>query len=142
MVARCWLVLMCVGLLMACGSPPAPTAQSVLELFRDAGLEVANPHWPLFANQGTFPRTFTDGITFDLPSLGTNGVGQPRHGSILVCEAKQGCDTIYAYLETISGLLGPYYYQSSRGTVVVFLDSKLSRATAARYEQIVRSLPN
>jgi hypothetical protein len=121
--------------------PHAPTARSVLDLFIAAGLEAANPHRPPFADQGLFPRTFSDGLTFELPSLGKNVVDQARNGSVLVCETKANCDTIYDYLDTYSGLIGPYYYQSHQGTVVVFLDNKLPKATAARYEQIVQALP-
>lgn len=141
MVARINLLLLCGMLLAACGAPPAPTARSVLEMFIAAGLEAANPHQPLFANQGLFPHTFSDGLTFELPSLGKNFADRARNGSVLVCETKANCDTIYAYLDTYSGFVGPYYYQSSQGTVVVFLDNKLPKAIAARYEQIVRALP-
>jgi hypothetical protein len=141
MVARFSLLLLCATLLAACGAPPAPTARSILDLFIAAGLEAANPHRPLFADQGLFPRTFSDGLTFELPSLGKNSVDRARNGSVLVCDTKQNCDTIYDYLDTYSGLIGPYYYQSRQGTVVVFLDNKLPKATAARYEQIVQSLP-
>jgi hypothetical protein len=141
MIARLNLVLLCGMLLAGCGAPPAPTARSVLEMFIAAGLEATNPHQPLFAHQGLFPRTFSDGLTFDLPSLGKNFADRARNGSVLICDTKEKCDTIYAYLDMYSGFVGPYYYQSTQGTVVVFLDNKLPKAIAARYEQIVRSLP-
>jgi hypothetical protein len=135
------LLLVCSMLLAACGAPSAPTAQSIVDRFIAAGLEAANPHRPPFADQGLFPRTFSDGLTFELPSLGKNAVDQARNGSVLVCATKENCDTIYDYLNTYSGLIGPYYYQSHLGTVVVFLDNKLPKATAARYEQVVQALP-
>ena len=135
------LLLVCSMLLAACGAPSAPTARSVVDRFIAAGLEAANPHRPPFADQGLFPRTFSDGLTFELPSLGKNAVDQARNGSVLVCATKENCDTIYDYLDTYSGLIGPYYYQSHLGTVVVFLDNKLPKATAARYEQVVQALP-
>jgi len=141
MLQRFNLLLLCGILLAACGAPPAPTAQGVVALFIAAGLEAANPHRPPFADQGLFPHTFNDGLTFELPSLGRNIVDQARNGSVLVCETKQNCDVIYDYLHTYSGLIGPYYYQSHQGTVVVFLDNKLPKATAARYEQVVQALP-
>ena len=135
------LLLVCSMLLAACGAPSVPTAQSIVDRFIAAGLEAANPHRPPFADQGLFPRTFSDGLTFELPSLGKNVVDQARNGSVLVCATKENCDTIYDYLNTYSGLIGPYYYQSHLGTVVVFLDNKLPKATAARYEQVVQALP-
>ena len=141
MIARLNLLLLCGMLIAACGAPPVPTARSVLDLFIAAGLEAANPHRPLFADQGLFPRTFSDGLTFELPSLGRNFADRARNGSVLVCDSKKNCDTIYDYLDTYSGLVGPYYYQSRQGTVVVFLDNKLPKAIAARYEQIVQALP-
>ena len=141
MAARLNLLLVCATLLAACGKPPPPTARGIVDLFIAAGLEAANPHRPLFADQGLFPRTFSDGLTFELPSLGKNGVDRARNGSVLVCNTKENCDTIYAFLDTYSGFVGPYYYQSQQGTVVVFLDYMLPKATAARYEQIVQSLP-
>ena len=141
MVARFNLLLLGAVLAAACGAPPAPTARSILDRFIAAGLEAANPHRPLFADQGLFPRTFRDGLTFELPSLGRNGVNRARNGSVLVCDTKENCDEIYDYLDTYSGFVGPYYYQSHQGTVVVFLDKLLPKATAARYEQIVLSLP-
>jgi len=135
------LLLVCGLLLVACGAPAAPTARSVVDLFIAAGLEAANPHRPPFADQGLFPHTFSDGLTFELPSLGKNGVDQARNGSVLVCITKPSCDTIYDYLDTYSGLIGPYYYQSHQGTVVLFLDNKLPKAIAARYEQTIQALP-
>ena len=138
---RCSLLLLCSLLLVASAGPSVTTAYSILNQFTAAGLEAANPHRPPFADAGLFPRTFTDGLTFELPSLGKNVVDRFRNGSILVCPTKENCDTIYTYLDMYSGLIGPYYYQSHQGTVVVFLDSRLPPATAAKYEQIVKSLP-
>jgi hypothetical protein len=141
MVYRCSLVLFCSLLLVASAASSAPTAYSILNQFTAAGLEAANPRRPPFADAGLFPRTFTDGLTFDLPSLGKNIVDRFRNGSILVCSTKEDCDIIYAYLDMYSGLIGPYYYQSHQGTVIVFLDSRLPQATADKYERIVRLLP-
>src|SRR5215212_6613933 len=135
MHCRLNLLLVCGILLASCAVTSAPTARSIVDRFTAAGLEAANPHRPPFADQGLFPRTFSDGLTFELPSLGKNVVDQARNGSVLVCITKPNCDTIYEYLDTYSGLIGPYYYQSHLGTVVVFLDNKLPKATAARYEQ-------
>ena len=131
----------CVLLLAACGGAPAVTAQQVIDRYKAAGLEVENPHKPQFAAGSPFPQSFTDGISFDLPSLKAADADEPPHGAVLVCDTKKNCDAIYAYLDALKGLLGPYYYQSPSGTVVASLDSAMAPDVAAKYESVIKSLP-
>lgn len=133
-------IVIFVCLLVACGASP-PTAQSIIDQFKAAGLEVENPHTPKFTANSPFPRSFSDGLVFDMPSYGLRANGEPRHGTVLVCDTKKNCDAIYTYFEALKGMLGPYYYQSSGGTVVVQLDSIVPAPTAAKYEAIVKGLP-
>lgn len=128
-------------LLAACGAAPAVTAQQVIDRYKAAGLEVENPHPPIFAEGSPFPRSFSDGISFDLPSLGKDAEGKSPTGAVLVCDTKKNCDAIYAYLDALKGLLGPYYYQSNSGTVVASLDSAMAPDVAAKYEAVIKSLP-
>jgi hypothetical protein len=141
MTAALAAVVLALLVLAACGGAPAVTAQQVIDRFAAANLEASNPHQPQFKEGSPFPRSFTDGISFDLPSLGATSTGEARHGAVLVCDTKKNCDAIYAYLDALKGLLGPYYYQSPSGTVVVTLDSKMDAPTAAKYEAIVKALP-
>lgn len=134
------IIAVCLLLLVACGASP-PTAQSIVDQFKAAGLEVENPHTPKFADNSPFPRSFSDGLVFDMPSYGLRNNGEPRHGAVLVCASKKNCDAIYTYYDALKGLLGPYYYQSASGTVVVQLDSIVPEPMAAKYEAIVKGLP-
>lgn len=127
--------------LTGCGGAAPSTAQQIVDQFKAAGLEVENPHQPRFEANSPFPRGFNDGLVFDLPSLGAMPNGEPRHGTVLVCESKQRCDVIYAYFDGLKGLLGPHYWQGADGTVVVYLDGTLPGPQAAKYEAIVKGLP-
>ena len=127
--------------LAACEGGTLPTAQQIIDKYTAAGLEAENPRTPKFQDGSPFPRSFSDGLTFDLPSLGTSGTDEPKHGRVLVCDTKENGDAIYAYLDTLKKLLGPYYYQSASGTVVAALDSTMDIATAAQYEAVIKSLP-
>jgi hypothetical protein len=138
---RTFLVLvLCVALLVSCGAPPQ-TAQSIVAQMQAAGLEVENPHTPQFKEGSPFPRSFSDGLVFDMPSYGLTNSNEPHHGSVLVCDTKKNCDAIYAYYDALKGLLGPYYWQSKSGTVVAYLDSIVPAPTAAKYEAIITALP-
>jgi hypothetical protein len=128
-------------ILVACGSAPTMTAAQVVDQFRAAGLEAENPHAPQFKEGSPFPRSFTDGVVFDLPTLGRDSKGVPLHGSLLMCDTKKNCDAIYAYLDAFKAILGPYYYQSDGGRAVLSLDSKMTPDVAAKYAAIVKPLP-
>jgi hypothetical protein len=98
-------------------------------------------HPPKFQDGSPFPRSFSDGVSFDLPSLKAADADEPPHGAVLVCDTKKNCDAIYAYLDALKGLLGPYYYQSNSGMVVASLDSAMAPDVAAKYEAIIKALP-
>ena len=136
------LITLLILVLAACGGAPATvTAQQVIDKFKAAGLEVENPHAPTFQAGSPFPQSFKEGISFDLPSLKAADASEPPHGAVLVCDTKKNCDAIYAYLDALKGLLGPYYYQSASGTVVATLDSTMKADQAAKYEAVIKSLP-
>lgn len=140
MIWRSLLLALYTAAILGCGAPVI-TAQQVIDRYKAAGLEVENPHPPKFEEGSPFPRSFSDGISFDLPSLKTADADEPPHGAVLICATKKNCDAIYTYLDALKGLLGPYYYQSKSGTVVASLDSTMPSDIAAKYEAIINALP-
>jgi hypothetical protein len=129
----CWAF---VSILTACGSSPTlVTAESVIDKFKNAGLEVNNVQPGVRQPDTPLPNSYKEHLTFSLPEV------DPRGGQIFVCDTKQNCDAIFAYFEALQALAGPYRYQSPNGTVVVQLNDGVKPETGAKFEAVVKSLP-
>jgi len=122
-------------LLAACAPPPPLTAQSVLGKFNVEGLKIAYIHSEERDPASPLPNSFSERLAFSIPEIA------PKGGQVFICDTKKNCDALYAYFDLLKGLAGPYLYQSPNGKVVVQLNSGLSPQTAARFEDVVKSLP-
>jgi hypothetical protein len=116
-------------------APAVPTAQSVIDALRAAGLAVDNPTVPERGGDA-LPNTYRERILFQVP-----GARPGRGGQILTCDTKKNCDALYAYFDMLKGLVGPYIYQSPDGLVVVQMNSGLTPDIAAQYETVIKALP-
>ena len=123
-----------VSVLVACGSEPL-TAQAVIDKFNQAGLDVRDVQIETRDPDSPLPNSFKERLSFSIPEVA------PKGGQIFVCDTKKNCDAIYAYFDALKGLAGPYLYQSTNGRVVIQLNSGLTPETAAKFENILKSLP-
>lgn len=123
-------------LLAGCGAtPPARTAQSVIDAWNAAGLGVADVAVAERDPASPVPNSYAEHLTFSVEEVA------PEGGQVFVCDTKPNCDAIYAYFEALAGLAGPYLYQSGDGRVVAQLNSGLTPETAARFAEVVAALP-
>ena len=124
--------------LLACGlnqTIPPLTAYDVIRKFTDAGLQI-NDVRPRERNPDSLlPNSYKTCLIFSTPEVAPNG------GQLFVCQTKKNCDAIFAYIDAFKSLSGPYFYQSPNGLVVVQLNKGLSPETAAKFENVVNSLP-
>jgi hypothetical protein len=128
-------LLFCVWL-VACSTPATPlTAQQVIERWQSAGLTLSDIIIPARDVASPLPNSYSERVEFTIASVAPNG------GQVFTCTSKQNCDAIYQYFDALKGLGGPYYYQSPSGLVVVQLNSGLTPEEAAKFEQVVKSLP-
>jgi hypothetical protein len=124
--------------LVACGGAPAatPTAQSVIDAFKAAGVNVTNIKPNDLDAQAPVPRSFKDQAGFELPDIAPAGTG----GQVFVCDTKKNCDAIYAYYDALKALAGPYLYQSPDGRVIAQLNSGLKPDDAAKLEAVITGM--
>jgi hypothetical protein len=132
---RCFMLALLVLFVAACGAAPAApvTARTVADAFSAANLGISAiqdvPNDPA----GAVPNSYTSRVEFTIAEVA------PRGGQVFVCDTKRNCDAIYAYYEALAGLAGPYLYQSPSGLVVAQLNSGLSPATGAAFQDVVNS---
>ena len=106
-----------------------PTQESLVSAMQASGVEIndvraleRDPNSPL-------PHSFTTNFAFSIPEVA------PKGGQAFICEEKKLCDPLYAYFDALKGLGGPYYYQSSKGLVVLQLNKGLTPETAKKLEK-------
>lgn len=123
-------------LLAACSvSTPAPlTAQSVVDAFVAAGLEVSN------AQSAGRPEAMPEVYQFQERMTFTIAEVAPKGGQVFICELRPHCDLLMEFYKAFETLGGPYYYQSPNGLVVAQLNSGLTTETAAKFEQVIKGL--
>ena len=133
------LTAILVSLLVACGSKGSNseplTAQAVIDKFNEVGLDVKDVQAGERDPDSPLPNSYQENLVFSIPEVA------PKGGQIFVCDTKKNCDALYAYFDALKALAGPYLYQSPRGTVVAQLNSGLTPDTAAKFEQVISSLP-
>lgn len=135
---RYLVALICFCLLTACGggSPPATvSAQSVIDAWNTAGLEVTDVQSPPRDPSSPVPNSYQERLTFTVAEVAPDG------GQVFVCDTKQNCDAIFTYFEALAALAGPYLYQSQDGRVVAQLNSGLTPETAAQFQEVIEDLP-
>lgn len=129
---RVWIVFLVLAL-AACGGAPAVTAAQVAEKFTAAG--ATNIHDEVIEASSPVPKSYIAHQAFEIASVA------PKGGQFFICDTKKNCDAIFAYYDALKALAGPYTYQSPSGTVVAQLNSGLTPAEAAKFEQAITSLP-
>jgi hypothetical protein len=131
------IAILLAALLGACGGAPTAsvTAQGVIDRLAAAGVEVTGVQPGTREADSPLPNSYTEHLTFTIPSLGDRG------GQVFVCSTKQNCDALYAYFDALKSLGGPYYYQSPSGTVVMQLNNALTPDAAAQFESVMKALP-
>lgn len=130
------LLLVIAILLAACSAfTPTPlTAQSVVDAFVAAGLEVSD------AKPAGRPEAMPDIYQFRERMTFTIAEVAPKGGQVLICELRPHCDLLMEFYKAFEALGGPYYYQSPSGLVVAQLNNGLSVETAAKFEQVIEGL--
>lgn len=118
---------------------PTPTLEatgaSVLKAFQDAGLTAIDVKPGERAPDTPLPNSYTEYLTFVIPSLGDKG------GQIFTCDTKQNCDALFSYFRAFQALAGPYVYQSAGGRVVIQLNSGLTAPEASKFAAAIKPFP-
>ncbi len=132
------IVSMLAMVLVACttaAQPATVTAQDVADKFVAVDVGVSDVKPGDVPDSAPLPRSYQEHIEFVVAEVA------PRGGQIFVCDTKKNCDAIYSYFDALKVLAGPYTYQSPSGLVVAQLNSGLSPETAAKFEEVIKSIP-
>lgn len=129
------IVTLCLAACVAPAQPAPLAAQDVVDKFVAARLEVSDVKPGDIPDSAPLPRSYREHVEFVIAEVA------PRGGQLFICDTKKNCDAIYAYFDALKGLAGPYTYQSPNGLVVAQLNSGLTPETAAKFEEVIKSLP-
>lgn len=125
----------CVFLLLACNASTPISAQEVIDKLNTAGLAITDVRAGERTSDSPLPNSYKERLEFSIQEVA------PKGGQVFVCDTKRNCDAIYAYFDALIALAGPYLYQSPNGMVVTQLNSGLTPETAAKFEEVIKSLP-
>ena len=119
---------------------PAPTsapltAQQVIDRLVAVGLDISEIEQ--LARPEGMPEhyKFKDRWGFTIAEVA------PRGGQVYICELRPHCDLLMEFFKAFEDLGGTYYYLTPNGLAVVQLNSGLTPETAAKFEEVVNSLP-
>lgn len=122
--------------LAGCSKPAPPTADSVVSALTAAGAGLADIKRPERDPTSPMPNSYSERVTFSLPSVA------PRGGQVLVCSKREHCDALFAYFDALKALAGPYLYRSNDGLVVAQLNSSLDPQAAEKIGEAIRAMGN
>jgi hypothetical protein len=132
---RVIVILIELLLLSGCRQAHPTIAQDVLDAFTAAGLPV--PQSAALAADAVPVSGCTERVIFGIPT------SEQRGGVVVVCSTPQDGDKAFlALYHAMSRAPNhPRIYQSHDGRIVVQISGKIDSTLAARYEQVVKSLP-
>ncbi len=120
-----------------------PTAQDVLQAFRDQGLEVGtvsnlddDPTW----QSGPIPKTYKEALRFSMPSLGRDSLGNDKGGKVLIFDSPKDLKPVRDYYEGFSGMLASHVYVNNAETVLVQMSADdVRKDKADRYGDVLKN---
>ncbi len=120
-----------------------PTAQDVLQAFRDQGLEVGStsnldddPTW----QSGPVPKTYKEALRFSMPSLGRDSLGNDKGGKVLIFDSPKDLKPVRDYYEGFSGMLASHVYVNNAETVLVQMSADdVRKDKADRYGDVLKN---
>ena len=123
---------------------PQPTAQDVLQSFRDESLEVAyatnvedDPNW----QKGVpVPKTYKEAYRFSMPSLGNDSMGEPKGtGKVFIFDSSNDLRAVQDYYQGFSGMLASHIYTNNAETVLLQMPAgDVPKAKADRYGNVLK----
>jgi len=127
----CYLSLV---LILAACSAPQTTAQSVVDQFSAAGLDIGRTGLIPGEAGDASALPYREHMQFEITEVAPGG------GKIFVCDRPANCDEIVQTIAEEAGSQWPYRYQNPEGTVVVLLPARLSAETADQFAEVVDNL--
>lgn len=123
-----------VALLAGCSSSEPMTGDKVIAALKSANVPVGDVQKPARDPSSPIPNSFSERVTFALPSVA------PKGGQVFICEKKEYCDALYTYFDALKGLAGPYLFRSKDGLVVAQLNSGLQPSDAEPVRKVIEGL--
>ena len=133
-----------IGRLSPTGLKPQPTAQDVLQAFREERLEVADaanleddPNWQ---RDGPVPTTYKEAYRFSMPSLGIDPAGNPKAtGKVFIFDSPRDLQPVRDYYEGLSGIRASHVYINDAETVLIQMPAgEVPKDKADRYGAVLK----
>ncbi|WP_304351072.1 hypothetical protein [Comamonas testosteroni] len=120
--------------LTGCSNSEPMTGDKVIAALKAANISVSNVQKPARDPSSPMPNSYSDRVSFALPSVA------PKGGQVFVCDKKEYCDAIFTYFDALKALAGPYLFRSKDGLVVAQLNSGLQPTDVEPVRKVIESL--
>jgi hypothetical protein len=111
-----------------------PTAEEVIEAFRDEGLEVGEMQTVARSeDRSLIPKTYEEQMGFTIPSS-----GERSGGRVFTFPSQEALDPVSEYYEEFGGVFASYVYVE--GNIVVPIDGDVLEDQADRYGEVLREM--
>ena len=111
-----------------------PTAEEVIEAFRDEGLEVGEMQTVARSeDRSLIPKTYEEQMSFTIPSS-----GERSGGRVFTFPSQEALDPVSEYYEEFGGVFASYVYVE--GNIVVPIDGEVLEDQADRYGEVLREM--
>ncbi len=109
-----------------------PTAEEVIEAFRDEGLEVGEVQAvERSEDRSLIPKTYEEQMSFTIPSS-----GERSGGRVFTFPSREALDPVSEYYEEFGGVFASYVYVE--GNVLVQIDGDVPEDQADRYGEVLQ----
>ncbi len=127
-------ITLAIGALAGCTSSEPITGDKVIAALKAANVSVGDVQKPPRDTTSPMPNSFSERVTFSLPSVA------PKGGQIFICDKKEYCDALFTYFDALKALAGPYLFRSKDGLVVAQLNSGLQPSDAEPVRKVIEGL--
>lgn len=111
-----------------------PSAEEVIQAFRDEGLEVGETQQVDREGDRSFvPKTYEEQVSFVIPS-----VGERAGGRVFTFESREDLERVREHYEGFGDLFSSYVYVE--GAVLVQISGSVPEEEAERYGEVLREL--
>lgn len=119
--------------LTGCSNSEPMTGDKVVASLKAANISVSDVHKPVRDPSSPMPNSYSDRVSFALPSVA------PKGGQVFVCDKKEYCDAIFTYFDALKAMAGPYLLRSKDGLVVAQLNSGLQPSDVEPVRKVIES---
>lgn len=125
-------IALVIALTLSACSPKATTADDVISVWKNAGLEAENTR-PMTKDDYGMAPFVCEGTRFYIPSL-----GEDNGGRLFICEDEKDRDALSTYYDELGKKSALFFsWVFTKGNIVVQINGDLPEETALKYQATI-----